>query len=236
MSDPRIIISLDFPKAGDALTFLQNIDPGYCRVKIGKELFTLAGPLFVKQVIREGFDVFLDLKYHDIPTTVARACTAAADLGVWMINVHASGGRQMMAAAKTALSESGNGPLLIAVTVLTSLNVTDLEEIGIKNSVEEQVLTLAVLANQCGLDGVVCSAQEAGAIRKMLGKDFILVTPGIRMRHSNHHDQGRVMTPADAIRSGSDYLVVGRPITQAVDPVKALQAINEEINLVIGNS
>ena len=234
VNDPRIIISLDFSESSSALEFLQEIDPGSCRVKIGKELFTRSGPLFVKQVIQLGFDVFLDLKFHDIPTTVARACAAAADLGIWMINVHASGGKQMMTAAQTALSDCDNPPLLIAVTVLTSFNASDLQDIGITKSVEEEVLTLARLANQCGLDGVVCSAHEAGVIRKKIDKDFVLVTPGIRPEHSDHNDQSRVMTPADAIRSGSDYLVIGRPITRSADPMQALQSINEEIKSVSG--
>lgn len=235
MNDPRIIISLDFSGAGEALAFLGKIDPGCCRVKVGKELFTCAGPQFVSQVINLGFDVFLDLKYHDIPTTVASACTAAADLGVWMINVHASGGRRMMTAAQTALSGRDKPPLLIAVTVLTSLTVSDLEDIGITKSVEEQVLTLANLANQCGLDGIVCSAHEARGIRQALGKNFILVTPGIRPEHSNHNDQSRVMTPVAAIRSGSDFLVIGRPITRSADPMQALRAIDDEIKTVISN-
>lgn len=234
VNDPRIIISLDFSETSGALAFLQKIDPGYCRVKIGKELFTRAGPLFVNQVIQLGFDVFLDLKYHDIPTTVARACAAAADLGIWMLNVHASGGKQMMTAAQTALSGCDNPPLLIAVTVLTSFNAPDLQDIGITKSVEEQVLTLARLANQCGLNGVVCSAHEARVVRQVTGKDFILVTPGIRPQHSNHNDQSRVMTPADAIRSGSDYLVIGRPITRSDDPMQALRLINDEIRNVSG--
>ena len=235
VNDPRIIISLDFSGAGEALAFLQKIDPAYCRVKIGKELFTRSGPLFVKQVIQLGFDVFLDLKYHDIPTTVAGACAAAADLGVWMINVHASGGKQMMTAARTALSGNGNPPFLVAVTVLTSFKASDLQEIGIAKPVEEQVLDLSRLAHQCDLDGVVCSAHEARVIRQVIGEDFILVTPGIRPQHSGNDDQGRVMTPADAIRAGSDYLVIGRPITRSDDPMQALRSINDEITAVIGD-
>jgi orotidine-5'-phosphate decarboxylase len=236
VNDPRIIIPLDFADADMAMAFLRKIEPEYCRIKIGKELFTLVGPQIVNKVIDLGFDVFLDLKYHDIPTTVARACAVAADLGAWMINVHASGGKQMMSAARSALANCENKPFLIAVTVLTSLNVSDLEEIGISKPVEDQVLALAKLANQCGLDGVVCSAHEAGAIRQVIGNDFILVTPGIRPANSDRNDQTRVMTPADAIRAGSNYLVIGRPIIQAADPLEALQAINEEINLVISNS
>ena len=235
VNNPRIIIPLDFSSADDALELLEKLDPGSCRVKIGKELFTRTGPQFVNQVINLGFDVFLDLKYHDIPTTVARACAAAADMGVWMINVHALGGKKMMKAARAAISECHKQPLLIAVTVLTSLEASDLQDIGITKSVEEQVLILAGLANQCGLDGVVCSAHEARAIRRVTDGEFILVTPGIRPQHSNRDDQERIMTPADAIRSGSDYLVIGRPITQAADPMEALHAINEEITTVIGN-
>jgi orotidine-5'-phosphate decarboxylase len=199
---------------------------------VGKELFTRCGPALVEQILKRGFSVFLDLKFHDIPATVAGACKAAADLGVWMINVHAAGGERMLAAAREAVDKHNRRPLLIAVTVLTSLNDTDLRRVGVEKPVAEQVLGLARLAAACGLDGVVCSAQEATRLKKALGKDFILVTPGIRPAGSAHDDQQRIMTPAEAIKAGSDYLVIGRPVTQAVDPLKVLREINAQIKNV----
>lgn len=229
MSDPRIIVSLDFADAARARKLARKLDPSLCRLKVGKELFTRSGPLLVEQLQKEGFAVFLDLKFHDIPTTVAGACAAASELGVWMINVHAAGGERMLAAARTAVDRQRRRPLLIAVTVLTSLNDADLRQVGIQKPVAEQVLDLAQLAAACKLDGVVCSAREAARLRKALGKDFVLVTPGIRPGGSTPDDQQRIMTPAAAIRSGSDYLVIGRPVTQAPDPLQALVEINEEI-------
>ena len=201
-----------------------------CRLKIGKEMFTRLGPAFVERVIGRGFDVFLDLKYHDIPNTVAAACEAAADLGVWMMNVHASGGRRMMETAMDRLAQRAQQrPLLIAVTILTSLSQEELAEIGYRGSAEENVLRLAGLARDSGLDGVVCSPREAAPLRERVGGDFLLVTPGVRPASASLDDQTRVMTPADAMRAGSSYLVVGRPITAAADPLAALRAINAEI-------
>ncbi|MEO5342064.1 MAG: orotidine-5'-phosphate decarboxylase [Gammaproteobacteria bacterium SHHR-1] len=228
-TEPRIIIALDFPSAEPALALLQGLPPGACRVKIGKEMFTRLGPDFVRAVIDRGFDVFLDLKYHDIPNTVAAACRAAADLGVWMLNVHASGGRRMMAAARAALAERDNPPLLIGVTMLTSLAEADIAEIGYGGSPEQNVLRLARLGQEAGLDGVVCSPLESAAVRAALGDGFLLVTPGVRPGGSSEDDQQRIKTPADAIRSGSDYLVIGRPITGAADPAAALAAIQAEV-------
>jgi len=227
---PRVIVALDFPEGQKALQFVEQLPPGSCRLKVGKELFTRAGPELVRQLVGLGHDVFLDLKFHDIPNTVAHACEAAAQLGVWMVNVHASGGRRMMEAASAALQNAeGRKPLLIGVTVLTSMGPEDLAEVGVKADPAEQVERLARLAKVSGLDGVVCSPREAARLRTVLGDDFVLVTPGVRPAGASTDDQTRVMTPADAIRDGSDYLVIGRPVTQASDPVKALEAINAEI-------
>ncbi len=198
-------------------------------MKIGKELFTRAGPALVEQLQNKGFDIFLDLKYHDIPNTVAGACRAAAELGVWMLNVHASGGSNMLEAAREAIDKSSQRPLLIAVTVLTSMSEQDLTEVGIALSLDKQVMQLASLTKQAGLDGVVCSAKEAALLATEFGQDFCLVTPGIRPATAEPDDQKRVMTPAEAIRAGSHYLVIGRPITQAADPLAALEKINAEV-------
>ena len=229
MSNSRIIVSLDYPEGKQALELCHKLDPASCKLKIGKELFTREGPALINKLIDSGFDVFLDLKYHDIPNTVAKACEAAADLGVWMLNVHASGGRIMMEAAREAIDKSSHQPLLIAVTVLTSMSEEDLSAIGITRSIDEQVLLLSNLARLSGLDGVVCSAQEASRLSTELGKNFCLVTPGIRPKDSSTDDQKRIMTPSEAIHAGSHYLVIGRPITKAKDPVAVLNSINTEI-------
>ena len=234
MNDPRIIVSLDFADGARAMDLVYKLDPALCRLKVGKELFTRCGPALIEQIQKKAFDVFLDLKFHDIPATVAGACRAAADLGVWMINVHAAGGERMLEAAREAVDQQHRRPLLIAVTVLTSLRDADLRQVGVEKPVAEQVLDLARLTAACGLDGVVSSAQEATRLKKELGKDFILVTPGIRPAGSAQDDQRRIMTPAEAIKAGSDYLVIGRPVTQAVDPVKVLREINEEIKKGLG--
>ena len=228
--DPRIIVALDFPDTGPAFDLLSRIDPGQCRVKIGKEMFTRAGPAFVEKVTAQGFQVFLDLKYHDIPNTVAAACAAAADLGVWMLNVHASGGRKMMTAAAERLAAlPGDRPLLIAVTILTSLAQEDIAEIGYPGTPAQNVSRLAALAEHSGLDGVVCSPLEVDALRAERGAGFRLVTPGVRPAGASTDDQKRIMTPGDAIRAGASYLVVGRPVTAAADPLASLQAINAEV-------
>ena len=229
INDPKVLISLDFASADQALEFVETVDPGQCRLKVGKELFAVAGPSFVKQLIDQGFDVFLDLKYHDIPNTVAKAVQAAARMGVWMVNVHALGGRKMMEAAKKAIEASENKPLLIAVTVLTSMEQADLEELGLPGSPRDNVLRLANLAKSSGLDGVVCSAQEASDLKAELGSGFCLVTPGIRPAGSAVNDQKRIMTPADAVQAGSSYLVIGRPITQADNPSQVLAEINKSL-------
>ncbi|MCC6916425.1 orotidine-5'-phosphate decarboxylase [Nitrosomonas sp.] len=231
MNDPRIIVALDFPEPAAALDFSARLDSALCRVKVGKELFTSAGPQLVEKLMKQGFDVFLDLKFHDIPNTVAAACSAAASLGVWMINVHALGGSKMLLAARHAVE--GKKTRLIAVTLLTSLNQDDLRELGITDAPETLVRRLALLAQHCGLEGVVCSALEAADLRKMTGKDFWLVTPGIRSANDNRDDQARIATPAIAVRNGASHLVIGRPITRSSDPLKALQQFNNEISAAL---
>ena len=232
MKDPKIVVALDFDQIEKAQTFVDRLDPELCRLKVGKEMFTHFGPAFVKGLVHKNYDVFLDLKFHDIPHTVANACQAAADLGVWMVNVHASGGPKMMEYARKSLDKyAANRPLLIAVTVLTSMDQQQLTAIGIDSTPEQQVLKLAKLTHNCGLDGVVCSAQESKLLKSSITKDFKLVTPGIRPEGSTKGDQMRVMTPKQAIQAGSDYLVIGRPITQSADPLNSLIEINNSINL-----
>ena len=226
----KIIVALDFEKEAEALALVDQIDPSLCRLKVGKEMFTTLGINFVKQLHQRNFDVFLDLKYHDIPNTVARAVRSAADLGVWMVDLHASGGLRMMEEAKKILEPYGkDAPLLIAVTVLTSMEDLDLLQIGINASPMEQVLRLAHLTQRAGLDGVVCSPQEVEILRNACGEDFKLVTPGIRPIGADFGDQRRVMTPTAAVRAGSDYLVIGRPITKADNPAEVLRSINASI-------
>ena len=226
----KIIVALDYEKEAEALALVDQIDPNLCRLKVGKEMFTTLGINFVKQLHQRNFDVFLDLKYHDIPNTVARAVRSAADLGVWMVDLHASGGLRMMEEAKRILEPYGkDAPLLIAVTVLTSMEDLDLLQIGINASPMEQVLRLAHLTQRAGLDGVVCSPQEVEILRNACGEDFKLVTPGIRPIGADFGDQRRVMTPTAAIRAGSDYLVIGRPITKADNPAEVLRFINASI-------
>jgi orotidine-5'-phosphate decarboxylase len=227
---PKIVVALDYPDATSALQFVDRLDPSLCRLKIGKELFTAAGPNLVEKLVDRNFGVFLDLKFHDIPTTVKKACEAASRLGVWMLNVHASGGTAMMEAAREGVERSGRKPFLIAVTVLTSMNQEALQQIGIQHPLQEQVLRLANLTQQAGLDGVVCSAQEAQMLKKELGKDFCLVTPGIRPSFASLDDQSRIVTPSQAIALGADYLVIGRPVTQAEDPLAVLQSIHQELH------
>lgn len=227
-NDPKIIVALDYADADSALKLVNQLDPALCRLKVGKELFTAAGPQFVEKLSASNFGVFLDLKFHDIPNTVAKACSAASNLGVWMLNVHASGGLEMMQAAKQAVDSSDTKPLLIAVTVLTSMNQDTLNQIGIHTDLATHVLNLAKLTQQAGLDGVVCSALEAQMLRSNLGSEFCLVTPGIRPANASKDDQSRIVTPTDALALGSSYLVIGRPITQAANPLSALEAINAE--------
>jgi len=226
-------VALDFPDMKTAADAVASLEPGLCRLKVGKELFTSAGPALIEMLINRGFDVFLDLKFHDIPNTVARACAVAARMGIWMVNIHASGGREMLLAAREAIDEQQHHPLLIGVTVLTSLSSADLIEIGVNSTAEEQVLRLARLSRSTGLDGVVCSAREAETLKAELGTDFVLVTPGIRPAGAAGNDQKRTMSPAQAINAGSHYLVIGRPVTQAKDPLAVLRSINEEINTAL---
>ncbi len=228
--DPTIIVALDYPKASAAVHLARRLDPALCRLKVGKELFTTAGPAVVDELQSLGFEVFLDLKFHDIPNTVAAACRSAAGLGVWMINVHAGGGEAMMTAAHEALQGAQHKPWLIAVTVLTSLDAADLAAVGVDCTPREQVLRLAVLAAGCGLDGVVCAASDLEVLRDHLPPRFLAVTPGVRPQGSVAGDQKRVTTPAQAIHMGASYLVIGRPITQAQDPAQALAVLVEEIN------
>jgi len=230
MSDPRVIVALDFPAAPAALACAARLSPRDCRLKVGKELFTAAGPALVETLLKRGFDIFLDLKFHDIPNTVAGACKAAAGLGVWMLNVHALGGRAMLEAARDAVAASVRRPILVAVTLLTSMGARDLQDVGIAGDTAAAALRLAKLAHASGLDGVVCSAQEAALVRRECGARFTLVTPGIRLAAGSRDDQQRVTTPAAAVAAGADYLVVGRPVTQAPDPAAALAAINRDIN------
>ncbi len=226
---PRIIIALDHSTDKEVLAFVEQLNPTLCRLKIGSILFTHYGPSLIEKLMQRGFSVFLDLKFHDIPQTVAGACRSAAELGVWMVNVHVSGGRDMLMAARQALDElpKMRRPLLIGVTILTSLSAEDLLSLGQQNSVQTQVLRLALLAHETGLNGVVCSAQEAELLRGQLPADFLLVTPGIRLSDDAVSDQKRVMTPEAAWSAGADYLVIGRSITQAIEPLKVLEHVNQ---------
>jgi orotidine-5'-phosphate decarboxylase len=226
---PRIIVALDYPSAAPALDLVSGLDPDACRLKVGKEMFTRLGPAFVEKLVGKGFDVFLDLKFHDIPNTVAAACEAAADLGVWMVNLHASGGRTMMTTARERLESLSHRPLLIAVTILTSLGEKDIAEVGFSGAPTDNVIRLTRLASQSGLDGVVCSPLEAGEVRPLVGPDFLLVTPGVRPASAARDDQKRVMTPLAALHNGADLLVIGRPITAAADPQASLDRIQQEI-------
>ena len=229
MNDPKVIVALDYPSEKLAFNLINQLNPELCRLKVGKEMFTHFGPAFIEKIHQKDFQVFLDLKYHDIPNTVARACDVAAELGVWMINVHALGGRKMMEAAADVLANKQSSPYLIAVTVLTSMSEADLSELGIPQTPSQLAIQLASLAKQSGLDGVVCSAQEATMMREKQGNNFLLVTPGIRPAGSNSDDQQRIMTPQAAIQAGSNYLVIGRPITQSADPLGILRTINSDI-------
>lgn len=230
MHNKPVIVALDFPQARPALEFAARLDSALCRVKVGKELFTAAGPQVVEALVKRGFDVFLDLKFHDIPNTVAGACKAAASLGVWMLNVHALGGEAMLRASREAIDSCANKPLLIGVTILTSLGDSEIMAVGLQGTVGENVLRLAKVAKKCGLDGVVCSSQEAKMLRKQIDSPFSLVTPGIRFAGAETDDQIRVLTPQAALMAGADYLVIGRPVTQADDPVAILKRINDDIN------
>ena len=229
MNDQKVIVALDYDNQADALAFVDRIDPASCRLKVGKEMFTLFGPEFVRELHKRGFSVFLDLKFHDIPNTCSKAVRAAAELGVWMVNVHASGGERMMTSREILEPYGKDRPWLIGVTVLTSMEQSDLAGIGLDVEPQQQVMRLATLTKNSGLDGVVCSAQEASMLKSSLGQEFKLVTPGIRPAGSEVGDQRRIMTPYEAVQAGSDYLVIGRPITQTAEPAKVLAAINASL-------
>ncbi|MCU7844726.1 MAG: orotidine-5'-phosphate decarboxylase [Candidatus Thiodiazotropha sp. (ex Monitilora ramsayi)] len=228
-TEARVIVALDYPDRAKAEALVDRLDPSLCRLKVGKEMFTRFGPPLVEELRKRGFEIFLDLKFHDIPNTVAAACDAAADLEVWMMNLHASGGRRMMEAARERLEQRSHRPLLVAVTILTSLTGDEIAEVGYRGEPAESVLRLAKLTHASGLDGVVCSPLEAVEIRREIGDEFLLVTPGVRPKSATQDDQRRVMTPGEAINAGSSYLVVGRPITAAENPIQALKGINTEI-------
>ncbi len=228
MNNSKVIVALDFPGEKATMQLVDKLDPELCRLKVGKELFTRCGPSLVKNLVASDFDIFLDLKFHDIPNTVAKACESAAELGVWMMNVHSMGGAAMMAAARDVLSYD-DAPLLIAVTLLTSSGEKELSALGINETPADFVKRLATMVKNTGLDGVVCSAQEAAMLKQQCGDDFKLVTPGIRPENANADDQNRIMTPKQAVENGSDYLVIGRPVTQSDDPVRVLREINAEI-------
>lgn len=232
MRDKPVIVVLDYPSAEAALALADRLDPTHCRVKVGKELHTAAGPHVIDALMSRGFDVFLDLKFHDIPNTVASACKVAASQGVWMVNVHALGGRRMLEAAREAIDTvAARKPLLIGVTVLTSLAAAELSAVGLEPDINANVLRLARLSWDCGLDGVVCSAQEASMLKRELPINlaFSLVTPGIRLAGDAKGDQTRIVTPVEAIKAGADYLVIGRSITHAPDPVAVLHNINKQL-------
>ncbi|VAW84594.1 Orotidine 5'-phosphate decarboxylase [hydrothermal vent metagenome] len=228
-SESKIIVALDYSNEFDAISLVEQLDPKQCRLKVGKELFTSAGPALVKRFVDLRYDVFLDLKFHDIPNTVAKACAVAADLGVWMVNVHALGGRKMLEAARSAIDSTHSNTLLIGVTILTSMDEEDLLDVGLQSTAEANVLRLARLAQSAGLDGVVCSPLEIKTLRTELGADFLLVTPGVRPAGSVIGDQKRIMTPTEAISNGSSYLVIGRPITLADKPLSVLLTISREV-------
>lgn len=234
MSDnKRIVVAVDKPDLTSALALAKQLDPAMCRLKVGKELFTTAGPAVIDALHQLGFEIFLDLKFHDIPNTVASACKAAANMGVWMVNVHASGGRNMLLAAREAIDTSTNRPLLIAVTVLTSMDDEALADVGVTDPVASQVNRLTTLVDTCGLDGVVCSAQEAASVTAQFPQ-LLKVTPGIRLATDSSDDQRRVMTPERAVAAGASYLVIGRSVTGAADPAERLQTINRSLSNDIG--
>ena len=222
----KIILALDFDSESETLNFIERLDPKLCKLKIGKQLFVREGPKIVTSMIDRGFDVFLDLKFHDIPNTTVKACEAAADMGCWMVNIHAFGGRIMMEAVANSFARLKAPPLLVSVTVLTSFDGQEISRIGLNKTLDNQVELLAKLSYDSGIDGVVCSALEIGKIKKSVGSKFIYVTPGIRVLGDAMHDQSRVVTPEKAILLGSDYIVIGRSITSDKDPLKKLKQIN----------
>jgi len=233
MNDPKIIIAIDQMIIVDLEILLGKLDPQMCRIKIGKSMFTRYGLEPIKTVQRFGFDVFLDLKYHDIPNTVGDAVEAAADHGVWMVNLHAAGGQKMMETARERLVKHDHHPLLIAVTCLTSLDADDLQYLGIMHTPTSYAWGLANAAYECGMDGIVCSPHEVHEIREshLFDANFMTVVPGIRPSYAKLNDQKRVMTPREAIKEGATYLVIGRPITEAENPIAMLTKISSEIDI-----
>lgn len=229
MNNSKIIVALDFESLSETEDFLKKVKGQNCRVKVGKELFTNEGPNVIKLIQQYGFEIFLDLKFHDIPNTVSRAIKASCNLGVWMVNVHASGGKQMLLAAREAVDSSSNKPILIAVTILTSYDNSSYQELGFKNNLLDQIAYLTTLSENSGMDGIVCSANDIRSIKPLVKEKFQFVTPGIRLANSND-DQKRVTTPEDAITQGSNYLVIGRPITLSEDPAALIEKINQKIN------
>jgi orotidine-5'-phosphate decarboxylase len=229
MNNSKIIVALDFESLKETEDFLKKVKGQNCRVKVGKELFTNEGPNVIKLIQQYGFEIFLDLKFHDIPNTVSRAIKASCNLGVWMVNVHASGGKQMLLAAREAVDSSSNKPILIAVTILTSYDNSSYQELGFKNNLLDQIAYLTTLSENSGMDGIVCSANDIRSIKPLVKEKFQFVTPGIRLANSDD-DQKRVTTPEDAITQGSNYLVIGRPITSSEDPAALIEKINQKIN------
>lgn len=229
----KIIVALDYHSAAEADQFIKSLDPSLWRLKVGITLFTQAGPSWIDKLHQRGFEVFLDLKFHDIPAQVMGACYQAAKLDVWMLNVHALGGERMMLAAKEGVDKA-NQPqhhrsLLIAVTILTSMDQVQLDQIGFKHSLTDQVTHLAKLASKCQLDGVVCSAMEANLLKTHVSQNLLCVTPGIRLPDDNVDDQSRVVTPWQALKAGSDHLVMGRSITRSTDPNHVMQIIQQKL-------
>lgn len=229
MNNSKIIVALDFGSLSETEDFLKKVKGQNCRVKVGKELFTNEGPNVIKLIQQYGFEIFLDLKFHDIPNTVSRAIKASCNLGIWMVNVHASGGKQMLLAAREAVDSSSNKPILIAVTILTSYDNYSFQELGFKNNLLDQIAYLATLSENSGMDGIVCSANDIPSIKPLVKEKFQFITPGVRLTNSNN-DQKRVTTPEDAIKQGSNYLVIGRPITSSKDPAALIEKINQKIN------
>ena len=229
MNNSKIIVALDFGSLSETEDFLKKVKGQNCRVKVGKELFTNEGPNVIKLIQQYGFEIFLDLKFHDIPNTVSRAIKASCNLGVWMVNVHASGGKQMLLAAREAVDSSSNKPILIAVTILTSYDNSSYQELGFKNNLLDQIAYLTTLSENSGMDGIVCSANDIPSIKPLVKEKFQFITPGVRLANSND-DQKRVTTPEDAIKQGSNYLVIGRPITSSEDPAALIEKINQKIN------
>jgi len=229
MNDSKVIVALDFSSLNETEIFLKKIKGQNCRLKVGKELFTKEGPNVIKLIQQYDFEIFLDLKFHDIPNTVSHAIKASCNLGVWMVNVHASGGKQMMLAAREAVECSSHKPLLIAVTILTSFDNSSYQELGFKNDLQEQIAYLATMSEKSGMDGIVCSANDICFIKPLVNEKFQFITPGIRVQKSSD-DQKRVTTPENAISNGSNYLVIGRPVTLSDDPASMIEKINQSIN------